>query len=120
MKRKSQRQWNSNPAYTRLLSNWRELTDKQTPTELIFEHELAKQGLRYRFQHLIWRYIVDFTLPDLKVGIELDGDSHKGQEAEDAARDAWLTKQGWRMYRFTNKDAAADPAGCIKLIKEIF
>ena len=109
------RSFNSNPAYVRLLQNWRELTDKQTRAELVFERELAKLGLRYRFQDLKWRYIIDFTLPDQKIAIEIDGASHNSKEAKekDEKRDAWLRGIGWKICRFTNEEVQESASGCV-------
>lgn len=115
------RKFSTNPAYVKLLSNWRELVDKQTVAELELERALSRFPVRYRFQHLIWRYIVDFTVPDLKVAIEVDGDTHNSPEAKerDLERDTWLTKQGWRVYRFRNEDVLRNSRGCLKTIPEL-
>jgi len=47
---------------------------------------------------------VDFFCPDAKMIIEIDGDTHAEQEAYDASRTGWLTKQGYQVLRFVNAD----------------
>lgn len=112
------RRFSTNPGRAKLLAQWAELVSKQTAAELAFERELCKAGVRYRFQHLIWKYIPDFALLDQMALVELDGDSHDSAEAKlkDAERDAWLKKQGWRVYRFRNEDAMRDAKGCVALV----
>lgn len=63
-------------------------------------------GFKFRRQHPIGRYVADFCCESAKLVVEVDGDSHAGDEAEarDADRTAWLLKQGYRMIRFTNED----------------
>ncbi len=63
-------------------------------------------GFKFRRQHPIGRYIVDFYSQSAKLVVEVDGDSHVGlaAEARDAGRTAWLLEQGYRVVRFTNED----------------
>ncbi|MEO6064120.1 MAG: endonuclease domain-containing protein [Thermoflexales bacterium] len=61
---------------------------------------------KFRRQHPIGRYIVDFCCESAKLVVEVDGDSHAGAEAEarDASRTAALEGYGYRAIRFTNED----------------
>jgi very-short-patch-repair endonuclease len=63
-------------------------------------------GLRFRRQHPLGPYIVDFYCSAAKLVIELDGGQHSTDEnmAYDAARDGWLKSQGYRVLRFSNED----------------
>ena len=58
-------------------------------------------GLRFRKQHPIGRYVLDFYCHEAKLAVEVDGQGHGfGDNAErDAARDAWLSAQGVRTIR---------------------
>ena len=48
-------------------------------------------------------YKIDIANPRLMIGIELDGNSHKGKRAaEDAKKDALLTSFGWQIFRVKN------------------
>lgn len=87
-----------------------------TASELALEAAVCKLGIPYRFQFPIWRYVVDFAFPTLKLIVEVDGSSHDTAtaKAKDAERTKWLKKQGWRVVRCRNEDAVADPDGTIK------
>jgi len=59
------------------------------------------EGLQFRKQHPVGPYILDFYCHDLKLAVEVDGQSHgMGDRAErDAVRDAWLEARGVRTLR---------------------
>lgn len=50
-------------------------------------------------------YKVDIGLPELRIAIEVDGESHNSAvgQARDAKKDALLTELGWRVLRFPNR-----------------
>ena len=64
------------------------------------------RDLRFRRQHPIAGYIVDFYCAEAKLAIEIDGSVHEGTaaRARDAARTATLEAYGVRVIRFTNDD----------------
>src|ERR1043166_7148920 len=62
------------------------------------------KGLKFRRQHPIVPYFVDFYCHDAKLGIELDGISHNGRAEEDRRREAFLKRQGLTVLRFSNDD----------------
>lgn len=64
------------------------------------------EGFKFRRQHPIESFIVDFVCIEKKLIIELDG-AHHGFDDErkyDAARDAKLRAAGYRTLRFQNND----------------
>jgi very-short-patch-repair endonuclease len=61
-------------------------------------------------------YIADFAARSHRLVIELDGDSHAGQEAYDAARTAFMASKGFRVIRFTNSDVITNMDGVLKTI----
>ena len=73
-------------------------------------------GLTFRRQQPIDQYVVDFFCPECRLVVELDGQSHEGQAAEDAARQACLEGQGLRVLRFTNDRVLADLDGVVGAI----
>jgi len=95
--------------YASLTDRARELRDQQTPTEAAF-WELAKNrqinGLKFRRQHQIGDYIVDFYCHELKAVIEFDGAVHDTERLvkHDKKRDAYLKSLGCNVFRFTNKE----------------
>jgi very-short-patch-repair endonuclease len=58
-------------------------------------------GAKFRRQHSIGPYIVDFYCPEHNLIIEVDGDSHANKVRRDQDRSAWLVEQGHRIIRFT-------------------
>jgi len=83
-----------------------ELRQAQTLAEQKLWARLRRKqlyGLKFRRQHPIGRFIVDFCCLSKKLVIELDGDSHSEQEEYDQKRTAWLQERGYRVIRFTNR-----------------
>ena len=68
-------------------------------------------GPKFRRQHPIGPYVLDFYVASLKVAIEIDGAGHDmgDRPARDKARQRWLEAQGIRMLRIAAKDVLADP-----------
>jgi len=65
-------------------------------------------GLKFRSQHPIGRFIVDFYCPSCKLVIEVDGDIHTQQQAYDDARTKQLQSFGYQVLRFTNEEVLSD------------
>ena len=67
-------------------------------------------GLRFRNQHAIGPYILDFYCAASKLAVEVDGPVHDepDQAEHDRRRSEWLAKQNIRVLRFTAEDVKAD------------
>jgi very-short-patch-repair endonuclease len=67
-------------------------------------------GLRFRRQHPIGPYILDFYCPQHRLAVEVDGASHSyAQQAyKDEIRDRWLADQGIRVLRIAAVDILKD------------
>lgn len=78
-----------------------ELNRKQFPSEVWFKKKLDARQLRsYRRNvPLLGRYFGDFVFREKKIVIEIDGKSHNGKEDYDKARDEFLAKHGYRVFR---------------------
>ena len=74
-------------------------------------------GYKFRRQHQIGPYIVDFFCHDRKLVIELDGPHHKEQKDYDKRRDTWLENQGMKVLRFWNDDLQANEDVVFKKIQ---
>ena len=61
-------------------------------------------GLKFRRQHPIDRFIIDFYCDEAKLCIEVDGDSHAEQIEYDQARIAYLNELGYTVIRFINRE----------------
>ena len=86
----------------------RELRKPQTPAEATLWKHLRNRNLEYKFrrQHAIGFFIIDFYCAEVKLCIEIDGDTHltKEQQEYDAARTEYLESLGRKVIRFTNDD----------------
>lgn len=91
-----------------ILARARELRQPQTPAEATLWRHLRNRNMKYKFrrQHPIYRFIIDFYCAEAKLLIEIDGDSHlvKEQIEYDKARTEYLEALGYKVIRFTNND----------------
>lgn len=97
----------------------RELRHPQTPAEQKLWQILRSRqldGYKFRRQHPIGWYIVDFYCAAAKLIIEIDGDSHAEQVEYDQVRTEWLESQGYRVIRFTNDEVFRQVEGVIEAI----
>ncbi len=62
-------------------------------------------SFRFRRQHSIGRYVADFVCLEARLVIELDGEQHglDAAQAYDAARTAFIEREGWQVLRFWNR-----------------
>lgn len=62
-------------------------------------------GYKFRRQHSVGKYILDFYCPALQFAIELDCDPHADliNIARDAERDDWLKQHGITVFRYENR-----------------
>jgi dTDP-4-amino-4,6-dideoxygalactose transaminase/very-short-patch-repair endonuclease len=79
----------------------------------------SKLGVKFRQQHVIEDYIVDFYCAELKLTIELDGGYHNipDQQKADAERTARLKSLGYIEIRFTNEEVIGNYEHTIKVIE---
>lgn len=72
-----------------------------------------QMGVKFRRQHGIGHYIVDFYCPERRIVIEIDGDSHFSEAGQqhDQQRDAYLRSLGLSVLRFTNAQVMQDLEG---------
>ena len=75
----------------------------------------ALGGFKFRRQHPVGPYVVDFACVECKMVVELDGSSHWGQEKNDAARSKHLEADGWQVLRFWNTDVNDD----VDIVKDV-
>jgi len=63
-------------------------------------------GIKFRRQHPIGLFVLDFYCPAVRIAIEVDGMAHDmGRNPErDERRDAWLSTQGIDVVRFAARD----------------
>ena len=84
----------------------RYLRREETKAEKILWQELRnrKLGIKFRRQHPVDKFILDFYSSEIKLGIELDGSSHKGADEYDRLRTEYLGLNKVRIIRFWNSE----------------
>ena len=99
----------------------KELRHAETPAERKLWAYLRGRkikGAKFRRQHAIGNYIVDFCAVKEKLIIELDGSQHLDQSEYDDDRTAYLEEQGYKVIRFWNNQVMNDISGCVVLIED--
>ena len=89
------------------------------PEGLLWRELRAKAGgVKFRRQHPVGRYVLDFYCAAAKCGFEIDGVAHDmGTRPErDVARDAWLAEHGIRIVRIPAREVLDHPAGVAEAI----
>ncbi|WP_196893500.1 endonuclease domain-containing protein [Aureivirga marina] len=91
-----------------LIEHRKKLRNNATPAEAhLWKHLKGRQlnGYKFRRQHSIFNYIVDFYCPLKKLVIELDGNFHYTLDGliQDKERDNILKEIGITTVRFENK-----------------
>ena len=97
------------------------LRDRMTPAEeTLWEALRDKQldGLKFRRQHPVEQFILDFYCSRFKLVVEVDGSSHDIRSEEDAARTEHLTAFGYRVIRFRNEEVFENLPGVLERIAD--
>ena len=76
-------------------------------------------GLKFRRQQPLGPYVADFVCERARLVVELDGQSHFGQEAEDAARDQYLRRRGLEVLRVPNDELLQNREGVGETILQV-
>ena len=93
---------------------------RQNPTDAELRLWLALRdrrlsGYKFRRQHPIGEFVVDFVCTKHKIVIEADGGQHAENPA-DALRTERLEAEGWKVIRFWNNDILSNTGGVIETI----
>ena len=101
----------------------RSLRKSMPDAEVILWSKLRRRqvgGHKFRRQFGVGRYSVDFYCPKLKLGIEVDGDSHflPGAKEKDSRRQSYIEQCGIRILRFTNDEVRTNLDGVLERIEE--
>jgi very-short-patch-repair endonuclease len=77
-------------------------------------------GISFRRQAPMGRYVVDFVSHTAHPIVELDGETHDfdARQQHDAVRDAWLASRGYHVLRFTNEQVLSSLEGVLIVIRE--
>lgn len=107
--------------YGRLKELAEEMRKNPTEAEKVLWEALRANGLgvKFRQQHIIEDFIVDFYCNEYKVTVEVDGGYHNDVEQmkSDEERTARLNELGYTELRFTNEEVLHDLDRVLKTIK---
>ena len=99
-----------------ILKNAREMRrDPTEPEKRLWAKLRRKQlgGFKFRRQHPLGRFILDFYCDAAKLAVELDGASHAEQVTYDARRTQWIARQGIHVVRFGNQQVMREMDGVL-------
>jgi very-short-patch-repair endonuclease len=85
----------------------RELRGRETRAEEVLWQELRSRrldGLKFRRQHPLGPFVLDFCCVERRLAVEVDGGIHDTQQEQDVEREALLVTAGIRVLRFSNED----------------
>ena len=105
-----------------LVARARKMRTDPTSAEAKFWQSLRKRqlgGLKFRRQHIIGAYIVDFYCPEGKLIVEVDGPVHEYQIQYDRERKDDLSAMGYKVVRFKNEEIIEDLDLVLNTILEI-
>jgi very-short-patch-repair endonuclease len=77
---------------------------------------LEQLGVKFRRQHPLGPYVLDFACLLPRLAIELDGSQHFEQIAYDERRDRWLKSNGFRVLRFASNEVLSNSDGVLTSI----
>jgi very-short-patch-repair endonuclease len=104
----------------RLILGSRLLRKKSTRSENILWKYLSNRGMigyKFRRQHPINRFILDFYCPEKKLAIEIDGKIHNNKKDYDQARQELLENMGISFLRFSNEEVKLNIDMVLRSIK---
>lgn len=101
-----------------LLERAKEMRNNPTEAEAILWESLKGKNLgdKFRRQHLIADFIVDFVCLSNKLIVEVDGAIHDGQKEADQERTDVLNARGFKVVRFKNEQVIGDLDAVLKNI----
>lgn len=79
-------------------------------------------GFKVRRQYGINNFVIDFYCPELKLGIEVDGDIHfeYGRRFQDQKKDELLKNFGIRIIRISTLNMEADYKSIVIYLEDYF
>ena len=75
------------------------------------------EGAKFRRQHIIGPYIVDFVCLERQLVVEIDGGHHTDQTNDDSRRQRFLESQGFRVKRFWNHEVFSETDAVLEEIR---
>jgi very-short-patch-repair endonuclease len=92
---------------------------KSAHAEMLLWSKLRRRNIgraKFRRQHSLYGFIIDFCCIERRLVIELDGDSRAERTEYDAWRTEKLTQRGFRVLRFFNDEIRTNLGGVMEAI----
>jgi len=99
----------------------RNLRSEQTPEEKKIWNALRNRkflNCKFRRQHVIKGFVLDFYCKSLRLAIEVDGKIHERQKEYDELRQRLIEEEGIKFVRIANEEVNRDINILFKKIKE--
>ncbi|MFH1683966.1 MAG: endonuclease domain-containing protein [Candidatus Margulisiibacteriota bacterium] len=99
----------------------RTLRKEQTKAEKIVWELIRKRkfkNFKFRRQHVVEGFILDFFCHELRLGIEIDGGIHLKRKDYDEMRQEIIELEDIKIIRITNKEIAENKRSILKRIEE--
>ena len=99
----------------------RELRKQATPAEKVLWEQLRNRrlkGIKFRRQHPLGTYIVEFFCPAQRLVVEIDGEIHRYQADQDQARTQEFEDYGFSVIRFWNHEVEQNLDAVLDTIAE--
>ena len=106
---------------SRLTNLAKTLRKRSTDAELLLWQRLKArrlEGIKFRRQQPIDKFIVDFLSFEKRIIIELDGGQHAEVRQKDREREKSLTQAGFKIIRFWNNEVLENLDGVLERIRE--
>jgi len=98
----------------------RQLRKNMTEAEHVLWFRLRShqvEGHKFRRQHPIGHYVVDFVCLERRLIVEVDGSQHM-DNPNDEIRTRWLEREGYKVLRFWDNEVLMETDAVMEVIKE--
>ena len=99
----------------------RELRKDQTRAEEVVWKLLRNRRyleFKFRRQHVVEGFVIDFFCKELRLGIEVDGGIHLNRKEYDGIRQMIIESEGIRIIRVSNAEIKKDPESLLVKIRQ--
>jgi len=111
--------WRGSLTHEGSVSRARILRRALTPPEARLWIHLRRRsldGLKFRRQHPVGVYVLDFYCAEAMLAVEVDGESHADRFEYDAQRTRWLESQGIYVIRFSAESVRVNLGAVLDVI----
>jgi very-short-patch-repair endonuclease len=101
----------------------RELRQNLSLPEVLFwksYRALEVKPVKLRKQHpVLGLFFLDFACPEVRLAIEIDGETHSIDPERDVIRDELLAEDGWKVIRIPARQVLDDPNAVVQHVMSV-